>query len=528
MNRRPEARDVDRLLLENVRWQAVLDTARDAIVSIDGQGRIILFNRCAEEMFGYPASEVLGRNVSVLMPEPDAAAHDAYLRRYARTGEKRAIGRIRSVQGLRASGEVFPVELSVSETSLGDVTCYTAILRDISQVRSLQANLEREHHFGELLVSTARLLVLVLDTSGRVAECNDFLAELVGEPAEAIIGRDWAADYLPAHAQQPFADLLERSGASEVAETSMVEHAVLDRHGAQHWVEWRASRELEPQARTGGRLLLVGQDVTRRRRDQQTIAAYRELVQERERRGDFAALLAQLVHDLGNPLAGLSAQVQLIRSATRRDASAPLSSIAESAELISNEIRRLTTQVRELLTFSRQQQRLEMRRIDARAFLDRIAGLWRPVAQARGVALEVEVEPGIDAFHGDEEKLRRVVENLVKNALDAMLGGDDAGPPAGSHVTLRLERLEPDGVELRVCDDGPGLAPGLQVFRLFETTKSAGSGLGLALSRQLVQAHGGEMRYEPVAPHGACFIISLPEALGVHSLDRAPPPAEPR
>lgn len=86
------------LQVDSARWRAVLGTMPDAIVAIDSQGRITLFNAVAEQIFGYPADEVLGQNVAILMPPPYRDEHDGYIRRYERTGEARAIGRIRSVQ----------------------------------------------------------------------------------------------------------------------------------------------------------------------------------------------------------------------------------------------------------------------------------------------------------------------------------------------------------------------------------------------------------------------------------------------
>ena len=103
------------LQVADARWQVILSTARDAIIAIDRQARITLFNPAAELVFGYRAEEVLGENVKLLMPAPYRDDHDEYLRRYESTGEARAIGRIRSVQGRRKNGEVFPIELSVSE-----------------------------------------------------------------------------------------------------------------------------------------------------------------------------------------------------------------------------------------------------------------------------------------------------------------------------------------------------------------------------------------------------------------------------
>lgn len=123
----------------------IIATTQDCVVFIDSRGNIVEFNRSAEETFGYRAEEVIGRNVSMLMPEPYRAEHDGYIESYKRTGEARAIGTIRTVKGKRKDGEVFPLELSVTELPGDEPVRFAAFLRDISEKTALQEQLlERE------------------------------------------------------------------------------------------------------------------------------------------------------------------------------------------------------------------------------------------------------------------------------------------------------------------------------------------------------------------------------------------------
>lgn len=125
------------------RMRAVFETAVDAIVTIDEEGRIERVNRAAERMFGYAEAELAGHNVAVLMPAPDRDRHDTYLRHYLQTGERRIIGRGREVQAVRKDGTVFPVELSVAEMLIGGRRMFTGLLRDISQRKLSDTRTER-------------------------------------------------------------------------------------------------------------------------------------------------------------------------------------------------------------------------------------------------------------------------------------------------------------------------------------------------------------------------------------------------
>ena len=359
------------LQLNEVRWQAILDTARDAIICIDRKGEVTLFNRAAEAIFGYAADEVLGRNVRMLMPAPYADEHDAYLENYHATHAPKAIGRIREVQAQRKNGEVFPIELSVSEARVADQVVYSAFIRDVSERRAMEG---------------------ALTEARRVAE-------------------------------------------------------------------------------------------------------------QRERLADIGAITARIVHDLGNPLAGLSMQAQLIQRRVTRNPDRPSQDLASPAERIVAEVKRLDGLVKDFLDFARQQ-RLDVRTIVIPPFLQRLIDLWQPVAAARDIALTLDVAPELGELSADEDKLRRVLDNLVKNAVEAI----DHGP---GRVAVRA-RTADDRVRITVADDGPGVPDSVEMFKLFETTKRNGSGLGLSISKQIVLAHGGNIGFERLAPHGTAFHVDLP------------------
>jgi two-component system sensor kinase FixL len=132
------------------RWRAIVDAAVDGIVVIDAHGSIEAFNPAAERLFGYPASEVLGRNVTMLMPPPYRDEHDRYLSRYLDTGDARVIGRGREVQGLRKDGTTFPLHLSVGEMTVNGERKFTGILHDLSARVSLEAQLRDQAALAKL------------------------------------------------------------------------------------------------------------------------------------------------------------------------------------------------------------------------------------------------------------------------------------------------------------------------------------------------------------------------------------------
>ena len=157
-------------------FDVLMDAAVDAIILIDDRGAILRFNRAAQKMFGYPADFVRGKNVSMLMPEPDRSKHDAYLERYLKSGNAEIIGREREVSGVRSTGLVFPMRLSVGEVRREHGgKQFVGILRDLSEQKAIE---EQVHQLEEQLVHADRLVILGELTAGIAHEINQPLTAI--------------------------------------------------------------------------------------------------------------------------------------------------------------------------------------------------------------------------------------------------------------------------------------------------------------------------------------------------------------
>ena len=127
------------------RQHAILQTAVDGIITIDERGTVESLNPAAERLFGYTADEVIGQNISLLMPAPYREAHDGYLTRYLQTGEPHIIGIGRDVRGQRRDGTTFPMALAVSEVRLDDRRLFTGIVHDLSARVQAEEALRQAH-----------------------------------------------------------------------------------------------------------------------------------------------------------------------------------------------------------------------------------------------------------------------------------------------------------------------------------------------------------------------------------------------
>lgn len=533
---------ISRAERDAARWAAVLATARDAIISIDETGCITLFNPMAEQMFGYTADEILGRNVGMLMPPPYRDQHDSYIRNYRTTGVARAIGRIRTVEAQRKSGEIFPIELSVSESRIGDETIYTAVIRDISDKVRLENELRvRVRQQATVAMLGIRALARP-DLSAFLHETIDAIADTLGveyvkilellpdgRTLRVVAGTGWnpgvVGDTLLPVTAGSHMDFVLRAHEPTVIDDLAAERrfdplALLRDHNVVSGIgaiiggpdrpygilgTYTASRR-QFSADDASFLQAVANIIAESIARDRAEAALREsqqAAQRRERLADIGAITARVVHDLGNPLAALSMQAQLILRRARRGDFHPREPVIQPAEQILATLQRLQFLVQEFTEFAREQ-RLVLTEARVADLLREVGDLWRPLAAARSIDLTVLSPPPDMVLRADTEKLKRVFDNLVKNAIEAI------DKPPGK-VILSAAALGDGSIRIALEDTGSGIPPGLDAFRLFETTKAEGTGIGLAIARQIVEAHGGTIAHHPRKPYGTVFEVTLPQ-----------------
>jgi two-component system sensor kinase FixL len=506
--------------LQVARWEAILATAFDAIISIGEDGTIRLFNRAAEAIFGYEASEVLGRPVEMLMPSPYREEHRDYMRRYEETGIPRAIGRIRKVEARRKSGELFPIELSVSRAQVGDDILYSAIIRDVSVQTRLEAELRA---YGRREAALARLGLAALDENlpRLCQEASTLVAEVLGIEVALVllamdgrlvvhgstgslhrVGTRLPLPVVPTETQLVVPEALadDRIVSGLTVPIGVARHPLgLVVAGARRPLAFSAEVVNFVQSTSN----VLAEAIGRQRAEEERERLLRR-ARRRERLADIGTLTAKVLHDLGNPLAGLSMTAQSILRRIERAPGDELATIRASVERLVLTMRRLDTLLSEFKSFSREHH-LDLRELRLQPFLGSVIGLWEAEAAQRDVTLALGTCGEKFTVRADPDQLHRVLDNVLKNALEAI----EHGP---GRVEVSVEARLPDRVAILVTDSGPGLPPALDVFALFVTTKSEGTGLGLPTCRQIVEAHGGQITAESRSPRGAVITIELPRS----------------
>lgn len=255
------------------RLRAILDTAVEGIITIDERGTIESLNPAAEKIFGYPARELIGKNINVLMPSPDHEGHDSYLANYRRTGHAKIIGIGREVSGRRKDGAIFPMDLSVNEVKLADRRIFTGFVRDITERKQAEAAaLESETRYRSLVVMSPD--ALFINRKERVVFINSAGLKLFGaQTLDQILGRKVLDLFHPDY-HHIIRSRMDRMKTGE--SVPLIEEKIVRLDGTNVDVEVAAAPFHDSQ---GPAIQVVLRDITRRKATEKALLHYAALVE---------------------------------------------------------------------------------------------------------------------------------------------------------------------------------------------------------------------------------------------------------
>jgi two-component system, sensor histidine kinase ChiS len=482
------------------RLQAVLDTAVDGIITINERGIIQSANPAVSALFGLAANELVGQNVSILMPSAHGHQHDGYIADYVRTGEARVIGIGRELQAVRRDGSIFPIELAVSEVPGNGARYFTGIIRDISARKRAEEALRESQARIQAILDTAVDAILTIDERGIMESANQAVGRLFGyDPAE-LIGRNVSLLMPAAHSKAHDAYIeryLQTGEARVVGIGREVEGLRCD--GSTFPAELAVS-----EVRFGDQRRFTGiiRDITVRKQAEEALLRADALKDE---------FLANTSHELRTPLNGIIGIGQSVLDG----ATGPLTDEQRrNLGMIVASGRRLASLVNDLLDFSKLRHEtveLHCRPTDLHALTELVLTISRTLAGKRPLRLFNRIDAQVPLVEVDEDRVQQILFNLVGNAIKFT--------PAGAVEVSAKVRDE--WLDLTVSDTGIGIGvERLQtIFVSFSqgdgsvAREQGGTGLGLAISKQLVEMHGGSISVASDVGVGSRFTFSVPLSL---------------
>ena len=486
-------RPIGRLSRDNTArlFRVLVENASALHTLVDLEGRFVFVNQAARQVFGLPPEDCVGREAIEFVHPDDVPATAKAFERWRRRLPERG-GRIENRQVSR-SGQVtahrwtvYPYRDEHGELlGFASTACNISDLRRTEDVLQSQATLQRALFDGMLDP------LLTVDEHGVVQLASAAATVVFGYQPDELVGQNitllMPEPHRSAHAGH-LRSFREGRESNVIGKTN--EFQVLHKNG--ELIDVELSVGLVPTSEFGRRLFIgCFRDVSERKRAQR---AETSMLRALALLGESTAVLA---HELKNPVTAVNLALRSVARQLKQDERSVLGELTGS-------MKRLERQLRQTLDFAKPI-RLHLVRCDARGLFDSTARSLRPLLEAAGATIEVQIDDRTPGFIADHDLLEELLCNLVVNALETR--------DRGTRVLLSAYPQGRGELLLRVDDDGPGVPANLRdtLFRAFVTSKSDGTGLGLPICRRIAQEHGGDIELADRGRlGGAGFIIRLP------------------
>ena len=493
------------------RKAAVLETALDAIVSIDQDGKVIEWNPAAERIFGYTRELALGRDMAELVvPRATHEPPRKGLARYLQNGRGRLLGHRTEMMALRANGAEFPVEITITRIP-GDPMVYTSFIRDITERRRTEEALRKsEERFRLLVEGVEDYAIYMLDTHGRVTTWNAGAERIEGYRAPEMIGRRFHRFYTAEDVERKKPD---QALAVATAEGRFHdERWLLRKDGTQFWASFVITALRDENGKLTG-FSTIARDITKRKHAEDEIrrlnAELERQVQERTAElqaayQEMEAFSYSISHDLRAPLIHIAGFVEMLRAElgptldekSRRH----LQTICDSSE-------HMGRMIADLLTFSRiGRSEMHKVRLNLTDMIKDVQRELQPYLKDRKVTWVI---PELPQVAGDPFLMRQALVNVLGNALKF------TRPRPEARIEVGVTTTEKENI-FSVRDNGVGfdMKYAAKLFGVFQRLHAAsefeGTGIGLANFRRIIQRHGGRTWAEGTVNEGATLFFSLP------------------
>jgi PAS domain S-box-containing protein len=488
------------------RHRLVVETAPDAVVSVDESGVIQLANPATTRVFGYEPAELIGKPLTMLMPEFIRKVHEAGFSRYLATGQRHINWQGTELTGLRKNGQEFPVEVSFGELIKDGHRIFTGFIRDISERKLAEDKLRASERSLRELTETIPQMLWSAGTDGAIDYCNQRVLDYTGLSAEQVRGAGWMKSV-----HQDDIEKMTQVWTASVSTGEPFQYEFRCRRTADNAYRWCVSSALPLRDQDGRVIKWFGTvvDLHDRKEAQQALQMTQAELARVSRLTTMGELAASIAHEVNQPLTAVTnnsnACLRLLAAGNLQP-----EVLRRALEEIVADGNRASAVVARIRGFIKKKP-AEKNRLNINDVIQEVLALADREIYENRVRLERQLTRALPLVSADRVQMQQVLLNLILNGIEAM-----AAVTNRPRSLCMQSRIDDSGdVLVAVRDSGTGLSPEAhRLFTPFFTTKTNGMGMGLSISRSLVESHGGRLWAEPNSPHGAVFCFTLPESGG--------------
>ena len=488
----------------------IMNSALDAIITIDEMGFILLWNPQAEKIFGWKEDEVIGRRLSeTIIPERLRASHEKGMAHFRATSEGPVLQKIIELPAINKNGSEFPVELSIAPIFHDNKMFFCSFIRDISERKRSDLALATSEQKYRSIIANMNLGLLEVDQEDNIQFCNQSFTDISGYAIEDIMGKKASALFTSEKGQQVIS---EKNDQRKSGKSDSFELEIINKKGENRW--WLISGA--PNYNDNGEIIGsigIHLDITKQKRLEQQLGA--ALIKAQIASEAKQTFIANMSHEIRTPL---NAIIGMVRELGREKLTKTQNVYVENSEKAAKHLLSMVNNILDISKIEAGEIIFENSEFNLEALVEMVKNILEIQAQEKGLHFICDLSPDIKpVLMGDSSRIRQVLINLIGNAIKFT---DKGMVKLEVNVVSSVDNKQK--LKFKIEDTGRGMSPEFlkTIFdkfsreQLVNSKKIEGTGLGMPITNELINLMGGSLNVKSTQDEGTIVEFDLELKVG--------------
>lgn len=488
------------------RNRLIMNSAINAIINADSEGKITFWNKRAEQIFGWKAEEITGKTLAeTIIPEIHKKAHEEGMKNYMETGYGPVLNEQLELSAIRKSGEEFPIEISIIPIEQDGKKFFCSFIQDISKRKRAEENLKVQEQKYRNIIANMNLGLLEVDNNEVIQYANQSFCDVSGYEIDELIGKEPSKLFLYKENSIPLVEhhvSLRKKGLSSVYQVP-----VKNKRGELRWWAISAAPNYDDKGNLIGSVG-IHLDITDQKHMEEALKKEKENAQEASKAKE--AFLANMSHEIRTPL---NAIIGFLRELAKQDLTSGQKQFVDNSNSASQHLLSIINNILDISKIEAGEMSLDIKDFSLQQTVNNVVNILQPKAVQKNIKL-ISVFPKDIApvFRGDASKIEQILYNLIGNSLKFTNKGE-----IRVECTFLEDNPDKQKIKISVVDSGIGMSKEFieKIFKKFYqedasiARKVGGTGLGMAITKELVKLMQGSITIESEKEKGTKIDVTL-------------------